>query len=96
MVTTHTSIFHTQKHYSRNALMCFGWSPQQSEVISLHRIGQLVFTNGRSVCCAVRTEYLHKIQVKFNLQWVKHVYVGKYYFRWTKTTKPIFLNTQVR
>jgi len=64
MVTTHTSIFHTQKPYSRNALMCFGWSPQQSEVISSHRIGQLVFKNRGGVSVA-RHEL--NICIKFRL-----------------------------
>ena len=69
MVTIYTTQFHN-KTYSAHRMTIFLCSvefPQQSEVLSLHRIDWLASIRKKScVHCAERTGFLNIIQVKFS------------------------------
>ena len=63
LLSAHTAVF-----------MCFVWISEQTAIISLYNINWLVFiTETVCVYCAVRNEFLSKIQVNFLLKTVSRL-----------------------
>jgi len=48
---------------SHHACVCFVWISEQTDIISLHTMNQLLCTSERSVYCAVRTQSLNRIPI---------------------------------
>jgi hypothetical protein len=67
--TTDSATIHCHSSFSPHSVfMCFVWISEQTAIISLYKVNWLVcITETECVYCAVRTEYLYRVQVNVNL-----------------------------
>jgi hypothetical protein len=67
-ICTTKSNIHNSTFCPHSVFMCFVWISEQTAIISLYNINWLVcITETECVYCAVRTEYLATIRIKFSL-----------------------------